>query len=171
MRKTLAVLIGAAATITMITGAGVASAATGRPADLPTPVGGIVFFQIMSTSAASTSASIIAVGLPVTAGGVDHQGNKTDLVVFPRGTFKIRHFKGHGTSHFNPATCLIRISRHGTYTLRDGTGAYTGIVGHGTYRLRIRAFGARNSNGNCSQTKPPVVFQQITKARGPVSLP
>ena len=98
-------------------------------------------------------------------------GNKSDRVVFPGGTFKIRHFKGHGRSHFSPGSCLIRINRHGTYKLRDGTGKYAGISGHGRYRLRIRAIGARNSNGNCSQSKPPVVFQQIIKAHGPVTLP
>ena len=171
MRKTLAALIGAAATVTMITGAGVASAATGHPASPHRAVTGVEFFQIMTTSETSSTSSIIALGSVFVAGGVDHSGNKTDRVVFPDGTFKIRHFAGHGRQHFNRRTCLLRINIHGTYKVRSGTGVYAGISGHGRYRLRIRAVSARNSNGNCSQSKPPAAFQQIIKAHGPVTLP
>jgi hypothetical protein len=153
-----------------VAGLTAASAATAAPAARPS-VSGIEHFQLMTTSAISNKESIIALGNVFTAGGVDHQGSKTDLVVFPGGTFKIRHFRGHGTSSFNPTTCLARINRHGTYKLRAGTGKYAGISGHGRYRLKIRFVAARNSNGSCSHSKPPAAFQQIIKAHGPVTLP
>jgi hypothetical protein len=153
-----------------VSGLTAASAATAAPATRPS-VSGIESFQLMTTSATSNKESIIALGNVFTAGGVNHQGSKTDRVVLPGGTFKIRHFKGHGTTRVNPVTCLFRINRHGTYKLRAGTGKYAGISGHGRYRLRIRAVFARNSNGHCSQSKPPVAFQQIIKAHGPVTLP
>jgi len=151
-----------------VSGLTAASAATAAPRP---SVSGIEFFQLVTTSATSNKESIIALGNVFTAGGVDHQGSKTDLAVFPGGTFKIRHFRGHGTSSFNPTTCLARINRHGTYRLRDGTGKYAGISGHGRYRLKIRFVAARNPNGSCSHSKPPVAFQQIIKAHGPVTLP
>jgi hypothetical protein len=61
--------------------------------------------------------------------------------------------------------CLLHSSR-----LSGGTGAYAGITGHGIYRLNILIVSARNSAGNCSNKLPPVAFQQIIKAQGPVSL-
>src|SRR5437764_14885028 len=44
---------------------------------------GIEHFQLMSTSATSSTQSIIAYGKVFTAGGVDHSGNTVDRVVFP----------------------------------------------------------------------------------------
>jgi hypothetical protein len=159
----------AAGTVT-ISGLTAASAATTAPAARAN-VSGIEYFQIMTTSPTSDEETVIALGSVFTGGGTGHQGNKSDLAVFPGGTFKIRHFQGHGTAHVNPTTCLVRINQRGTYKLRDGTGAYAGISGHGKYRLRIRAVAARNSNGNCSRSKPPVAFEQIIKAHGPATLP
>lgn len=153
-----------------VSGLSAASAATTAPATR-TNISGIEFFQLMTTSPTSNKETVIALGSVFTGGGTGHQGNKSDRVVFPGGTFKIRHFNGHGTMHVNPATCLVRINRHGTYRLQDGTGAYAGISGHGEYRLQIRAVAARNSNGKCSRSKPPVAFEQIIKAHGPATLP
>ncbi len=50
------------------------------------------------------------------------------------------------------------------------TGRYAGLGGHGTYQLSILFIGARNSEGKCSRTKPPVAFQLIIKAHGPAQL-
>jgi hypothetical protein len=50
-----------------------------------------------------------------------------------------------------------------------GTGKYAGISGHGRYRLDILAVGAR-SHGTCTQNKPPVTFELIVRASGPVHL-
>jgi hypothetical protein len=175
MQKYLNKLLAAAGAVVAagavaVSGLTAASAATAAPAVRPS-VSGVEFFQIMTTSATSHKQSIIALGNVFTAGGVNHAGSKTDLAVFPGGTFKIRHFRGHGTTSVNPTTCLFRLNRHGTYKLRSGTGQYAGISGHGRYRLRIRAVFARNANGHCSGSKPPAAFQQIIKAHGPVTLP
>ncbi len=132
-------------------------------------VSGTEHFQLMSTSATSNKSKIIATGV-FTAGGVDHGGNRVDKVVFPGGTFKIRHSPGHGPQRFNPRTCLGVIHQHGTYRIGHGTGRFAGIRGHGRYRVSILLIGARNANGKCSQRKPPRVFEEIIKARGPVRL-
>ena len=131
---------------------------------------GFEHFQLVTTSSKSNApSSIIARGV-FTAGGVDHPGNKMDTVVFPDGTFRIAHSGGTGTPHFNPKTCLAVFALNGTYRLGHGTGAYAGISGHGIYRLNIMFVGARNSAGKCSNKLPPVAFQQIIRAQGPVKL-
>ena len=130
---------------------------------------GTEHFQIMTTSETARTTHVIASGV-FTAGGTDVSGNKSDTIIFSGGTFKIRHFAGHGKQSFDPATCLLTINLHGTYKLKDGTGTYAGISGHGRYHLRILAVAARNSNGKCSQRKQPEAFEQIIRAHGPLHL-
>lgn len=125
-------------------------------------------FQIVNTSATSSTASVIAAGV-FTAGGVDHMGNKADTFVFSNGSVTVAH-KGPSTTHVNPRTCLLTVVGHGTFKVTGGTGAYANISGAGTYKLNIIAVAAKNSAGKCSQKLPPTAFQQIVKASGKVSL-
>lgn len=162
VRSRLLGAAGALAAAGAIAVSGVAAAAA------HTNASGTEQFQLMSTSATSSTSSIIARGV-FTAGGVDHAGSKVDTAVFSNGSFKIAHSKGTGSQSFNPKTCLMTVNQHGTYTLSGGTGKYAGISGSGTYQVSILAVGAR-SGGTCSKTKPPVAFQQIIKASGPVKL-
>jgi hypothetical protein len=155
--------IGAASVAAVISGAGPAMASTTPAAS------GTLQFQIMTTSATASTESIIATGL-FTAGGVDHPGNTVDTVAFPGGTFKISHSPGAGPQTFNPTTCLLTVNQHGTYTISHGTGKFAGISGHGRYQISILKIGAR-SGGACSQSKPPLAFQQVIRASGPASLP
>jgi hypothetical protein len=110
---------------------------------------------------------VIARGV-FTAPATDIMGNRTDTFKFSNGSFRVRHSPGHGPQSFNPRTCLVKVSQHGTYKLSHGTGKYAGIKGHGRYHVTVLAIGARNANGKCSQRKAPVAFQQIIKASGPV---
>jgi hypothetical protein len=158
-----AVAIAASATVA-VTGL---TAASASPA-----VSGTQHFQLMSTSATSSTSKIIAYGAAFTAAGVDHQGNgNVDKFVFKGGSFKVRHSNGKGPQSFNPKTCLLKIDQHGTYTIvaGSGTGKFKGIGGHGTYKLHIVGIGAKK-NGKCSQKLPPVAFQQIIQASGPAHL-
>ncbi len=167
MRKTLATAVTAISVTAALGGAGLAAASastTARPA-----ASGTEHFQIMTTSASSRKQTIIATGL-FTAGGVDHSGNSVDKVVFPGGSFTIKHSAGKGPQTFDPKTCLLTLSLHGTYVAGHGTGKYKGISGHGKYQLSILSVFAR-SGGKCSQSKPPAAWEQIIKASGPVSLP
>ena len=165
MRKSITAAIVAAATTAAVGGAGVAAASTHSGG-----ASGIQHFQGMSTSATASTFGVIAYGV-FTGAAVDHQvSNNVDLFVFSNGTFHVHHSNGTGPQTFNPKTCLLTIDQHGTYRLYGGTGKFAGIRGHGTYRLSILAIGAR-SHGKCSQNKPPVAFQQLIKASGPVSLP
>jgi hypothetical protein len=145
-------------------------AVTGLTAASASPaVSGTEHFQLMSTSPTSNNLKLIAYGSVFTGSGVDHQGSgNVDKFVFRNGSFKIRHSNGKGPQSFNPRTCLLKIDQHGTYTIvaGSGTGKFKGIGGHGTYKLHIVGIGAKK-NGKCSQTKPPVAFQQIIQASGP----
>jgi hypothetical protein len=153
-----------AATAAALTVSGLAAASAATPA-----ASGTERFQIMTTSSSGRApAAFVATGV-FTAGGVDHQG-KADVIVFPGGSFKIHHSRGHGKQSFNPKTCLLVISLHGTYKVGSGAGKYAGISGHGTYHLSIMAVSARTAKGKCTQKAPPVAWEQIIKASGPVTL-
>ena len=130
-------------------------------------VSGTENFQIMTTSATSSTFGVIAHGV-FTAAGVDHSGSKVDTLVFPNGSFKMTH-TGKARQTFNPKTCLLTISEKAVITLSGGTGAYKGISGKGTAQASILAIGAK-SMGKCSMTKPPVALQQVIKATASVTL-
>jgi len=130
-------------------------------------VSGTENFQIMTTSATSSTLSVIAHGV-FTAAGVNHSGSKIDTLVFPNGSFKLTH-TGKARQTFNPKTCLVTISEKAVITLSGGTGAYKGICGKGTAQASILAIGAK-SGGKCSMTKPPVALQQVIKATASVTL-
>jgi hypothetical protein len=134
-----------------------------------TGVSGTEFFQLMTTSATSTTIPVIAHGV-FTDYGVNHTGNTVDTVVLQKGSFKVAHSPGTGPQNFNPKTCLAIINQHGTIRIFHGTGKYRGIHGHGKYHLSLLFIAARVA-GKCSQTKPPVAFQQIITASAPVRLP
>jgi len=153
----------AAAGAIAVPGVAVAAAAPHTPRAT-----GIEKFQLMSASATSSTASIIARGVFI-AGGVDHAGSKVDTAVFPGGSFKIVHSRGTGSQSFNPRTCLMTVNQHGTYKLSGGTGKYAGISGSGTYHVSILAVGP-SSGGKCLKHKPPVAFQQFIRGAGPVKL-
>jgi hypothetical protein len=165
MRKSIASALTAAAAAVAVGGTGLAMAST------HTAVSGTENFQMMSTSATSSTASVIASGV-FTAPGVDHENhsNNTAKFVFANGTVSVKHSAGTGHQSFDPKTCLLTVNEHGTYKLLSGSGAYAGITGSGTYKLSILAIGAR-SGGKCTQSKPPVAWHQVINASGPVSLP
>ena len=134
-----------------------------------TGVSGTEFLQAMSTSATSATQPVIVRGV-FTDYGIDHSGDTVDTLVLQKGSFKVAHSPGTGPQHFNPKTCLNRVNQHGTYRIFHGTGKYRGIHGRGTYHVSLLFIAARVA-GKCSETKPPVAFQLIITASGPVSLP
>ncbi len=158
----------AAASIAVTTATVAVSGLTAASAATPAS-SGTEHFQLMISSAKANSGPLIATGL-FTAGGVDHEGNKADTFTFAGGSFKVTHSRGHGKQSFNPKTCLFVINQAGTFRVGHGTGKYAGITGHGTYRLSILAVGARNAKGQCSKNAPPVAFEQLIRASGPVTL-
>ena len=166
-RNRLIATAGAVVTAGAIATAGVMTATA---APHPARVSGTENFQIMTTSATSSTDALIASGV-FTAPGVDHENhtNNTAVLVFANGTVSLKHSPGKGTQSMNPKTCLLTVNQHGTYTLTGGTGAYAGITGSGTYKLSILGIGAR-SGGKCSNSQPPAAWQQVIRATGQVNL-
>jgi hypothetical protein len=174
MRKILAALIGAAATVTMITGAGVAAASPTRPASTSHPasshraVTGTEHFQIVSASISGKRSPVVVYGV-FNARGVDvTTGNTTDRFKFPGGSFRVTHKNTSSHQHFNTRTCAGTFRQLGTYKLSHGRGNYAGISGHGHFALRGLIV-ARHTAHGCSHR--PIAVQVIIQAHGPVTLP
>ncbi len=180
MRKMLAALFGAAATVTMIAGAGVASASPAHPGSPAHPVTithpassqravtGIEHFQAVSTSLTSSRSKVVAYGV-FNASGVDiATSNTRDTFKFPGGKFRVRHHATRSRQHFSTRTCAGTFRERGVYRLSHGTGRYAGISGHGRYRLRGLIV-ARHTAHGCSRR--PIAIQVIIRAHGPVTLP
>src|SRR5215472_10874448 len=101
MRKIITLAAVAAAAATVIGGTGIAMAGTHSAAS------GTENFQMMTTSATSPTASVIASGV-FTAPGVDHEGqHNTATFTFPNGTVSLKHSAGTGKQTFDPKTCLL----------------------------------------------------------------
>jgi len=167
MRKTIAALIGATTTATMITGAGLA-AASARPAS--PAKSGTEHLALMTTLPSTSKYTVIASGL-FTAGGVDISGNTTDLVKLSDGTFKVHH---GGALHIvkqqlNRKTCLAVFEATASLTLSGGTGAYKGISGSGKAVINSQ-FIARRSKGACNPNLTPTVVEQTINATAHVKL-
>ena len=180
MRKTLAALIGAAATVTMITGVGVAAAsashpaASSRPAAVSHPasphaaISGTQHFQIVSASLSGTRSRVVAYGV-FNASGIDRSiSNTRDTFTFPGGSFRVTHKVTHNRQHFSKATCAGVVHQRGTYKLSKGTGRYAGISGHGRFRVRVLLV-TRHTSSGCGNR--PIAIQTVIRARGPVSVP
>jgi len=166
--KKLAATAGAVAAAAAIAVTGVSAAgATPRPSPAVT---GTEHFQFVDTSATASVAPLIAYGVFTAHGTASTSGAAVGKFRFTNGTITVKHSPGTGSQSFNRKTCLLSVNFHGTYKLLRGTGKYAGISGHGVYHLSILAIGAR-SGGKCSMKKPPVAFQQIIRASGPVTLP
>ncbi len=166
MRKIITSAAVVAAAAALLGGTGIAAASSHAAAT------STEHFQLMSTSGTSNKSSVIAYGAAFTAGGVDVSGaHNTDTVTFPNGSFKLVHKQTGGSQHFNPKTCLLTGTDTATYTLGNGTGAYAGISGSGKATVSVLGIAARNSKGQCSQSKPPVAFHEVINASGPVTLP
>jgi hypothetical protein len=162
-------LFAAAATVTVAGTIAVTGITAARAAPRTSPaIAGTEHFQLVTTNPSTSTAPVIAYGV-FTGAAVDHQGNSVDRFVFRNGSFKVIHSPGKGPHSFNPKTCLMTISQHGTYKIIGGTGRYAGISGHGNYHFTLLLIGAR-TKGKCSQSKPPLAFQQIIMASGPVTL-
>jgi hypothetical protein len=159
--KPTAAIIGILA-VTIIGAAGLA-AASAAPGGTQTE-----HLRIMNTKATSARLSVIATGA-FTSGGYVIPAAVTDTVVFPGGTFKLRHITHHATGGGNPSTCLLTETLRGTFTIGHGTGKYTGIQGSGKFVTSIAAVTAKNHAGHCTHIGAPATYQEITTATGTVS--
>jgi len=168
MRKTLAALIGAAATVTMITGAGVAAAGPVHPASAHHAVTGTEHFQIVSATISGKRSPVVIYGAFNDRGVDVTTGKTTDRFRFPGGSFRVTHKNTSSHQHFNTTTCAGTVHQSGTYTLSNGRGKYAGISGHGHFAIRVLII-ARHTAHGCSRN--PIAVQAVIQAHGVATLP
>jgi hypothetical protein len=133
-------------------------------------------FQMITTSGTTKTIPVIAWGL-FTAAGTDHEnqggiGSPIHTFAFPGGTFQLRYRFPWAIAEAtpDPRTCLVIGTGSGPYTLSGGTGKYRRVSGSGHFTLNFVEIQAK-VNGACSDSRPPVAFQEVITASGPASLP
>jgi hypothetical protein len=168
---TITVLCGAFALTGCSSGSGHhAAPADNRAQKSVTPAGSSSeSWIVISNSITNTSAPIIFQGV-FTAGGTGINGQLTNKIVLPGGTFILDHRKAAAKQHLDSRSCLETLVGSGPYTLRDGTGRYSGIQGHGNLTLNVKFVLPRTPSG-CATKGKPLAYIEIDSGDGPVSLP
>jgi hypothetical protein len=157
LRRTVALLTTAGIAALAMTGATAAGASSTSP--------GIEHWTVESTNPVSAIATLIARG-PLTIGGTINL--QTGHVQLPGGTLTLSHQQAWGTQGENPRTCLATLTSAGTYRVADGTGRYSHISGHGTYKLTAYAI-VRKINGHCATKVIPYAQTELLTADGPLT--
>ena len=134
----------------------------------------IEHFQLVLNSVTAlpvTQIPLIAYG-PVTDYGTNNIVNDSTAVFeMQQGTINLTNIDvKKSKQNINPVTCLSISTERGTYSITDGTGAYVGIQGNGTFHLRIIAIFSRDSTGKCSSALPPQSIQLLDTISGPINL-
>jgi len=126
---------------------------------------GIEHWTVESTNPVSATAVLIARG-PLTVGGTINL--QTGHVKLPGGTLTLSHKQSWGTRGENPRTCLATVTSSGTYKVTGGTGRYTRVQGHGTYRLTAYAI-VKKVKGKCAINVVPYAQTELLTATGPLT--
>jgi hypothetical protein len=153
-------------TAALFAAAAIAALATTATAVAATPAPpNIEHWTVESTNPVSATAVLIARG-PLTVGGTINL--LTGHVTLPGGTLTLSHKQSWGTQGQNPRTCLTTVTSSGTYTVTGGTGRYTRVHGHGTYRLTAYAI-VTKVNGTCATKVVPYAQTELLTATGPLT--
>jgi len=155
--KRIAALLPAAG-IAVLAMTATAVAATSTPSN-------IEHWTVESTNPVSATAVLIARG-PLTVGGTINL--QTGHVKLPGGTLTLSHKQSWGTQSENPRTCLATVTSSGTYKVTGGTGRYTRVQGHGTYRLTAYAI-VKKVKGKCAINVVPYAQTELLTATGPLT--
>jgi hypothetical protein len=107
--------------------------------------------------------TIVASGA-INATGQDVVINDTeDRFVFPAGTLTVAHAPLRDREHFNDKQCTGSVRETGRYVITEGSGAYAGVSGSGTYTVVARF------QGDCQGGAPTGTV--TISARGTINLP
>ena len=131
---------------------------------------GVEHFVVTSVNGV---ANVVAYG-PFTGGGAASERNSSDVLHFGNGYLVIAHpnsTQTGGSFRFNPDTCRYHGTAIGSYTLKKGTGAYTGVIGYGTYHARFDGVFGHTSDGSCDVASDPRAETSYVRASGPITFP
>lgn len=82
--------------------------------------------------------------------GPDGSFVETYRAEFPSGSVIVTATGANESFHFDPRSCVLRMTNSGTFTVSDGTGAYEGLGGEGTFTFRLTEV-ARQGPEGCSE--------------------
>ncbi len=135
-----------------------------------TPAEAITGAQSLTVVGINDRQTVVATGPVAGVGSVTPIDAESDLLSFANGTLRLDHPQTGGDFHLNPLTCVATATFSGTYTLGQGTGAYAGVSGAGTYSGRgVFRFG-HSADGSCSEENELVRFF-TARNTGSTSLP
>ena len=114
-------------------------------------------------------ARVVASG-PIRGVGTFEETEDPEVVrfVFPRGSVLLDVPNAEESDDFNERSCSGSFTFSGPFTIIEGTGAYAGAEGSGTFEGRGRYFGRPTADGECSFEDNFFFF--IVNAKGTVNL-
>ena len=114
---------------------------------------------------------VVASGPIRGVGTLEFSKSDEDVVifVFPDGSITLDAPTTEETEDFNERTCSGSFTFSGTFDIIEGTGAYEGATGEGTFAGKGRFIGQRNPDGSCSEEDG--FFFVVVKVKGTVSVP
>lgn len=95
-------------------------------------------------------ATVIGSGPISGSGSATQIGPESERDVYPSGTVVLNHPVTSESESFDPVTCVGRRTFAGTYSLEQGTGAYAGVSGSGTFEGQAYFLTERTAEG-CSE--------------------
>lgn len=160
MKKALAAMLGVAL--------GVLGTATGASAQARTNQRFIVLF---SGSAGNETTRVIASG-PIRGVGTFEDTADEDVVrfVFRNGSITLDAPSEEEDERFDERTCSGSFRFSGPWRIIEGTGAYAGASGSGTFEGQGKFFGERVPGGGCSEDEDAGFFFVRVEVRGNVTL-
>jgi hypothetical protein len=143
MRKIVCAVLAGALALVMLAGPAAARSATNQR------------FKIVFVNT-EEEATMVAVG-PISGVGKiffvssedrpDGSFVETYRAELPSGGFIFTVFGAPESFDLNPRTCVLRLVNSGTFTISEGTGAYSGVSGQGTFTFRLTQISQRTSEG------------------------
>ena len=128
-------------------------------------------FQLISTDPSDEgSGPLVAFG-PIHANGHDTVlGPRLDRFVFPDGNLVIRHRPLRTpVERFDPVTCHFKFVEVGRWHVTHGTRAYAEAAGRGEYRVVAEGINRKDTQGQCTENRPPLTFYVKIQAVGSLS--
>jgi hypothetical protein len=168
MKKRIRLLTGLLAGVLLMLGLAVSSASSASAVTV-----GPQQFLGFSSNPTATVNPVIANGSVIKALGSDLVVNDTtDVFRFPRGSLLVRHIPAVQRDNLDPITCLGSHSERGVWVIPNGTRAYLGARGRGTYTARVVFVAAQSPiTGRCLPNRPPLFFSLNINANGTLRLP
>jgi hypothetical protein len=126
---------------------------------------------LFSGSNGNETGRVIASG-PIRGVGTFEETEDEDVVrfVFRNGTITLDAPSEEEDEQFDERTCSGSFTFSGSWEIIEGTGAYEGASGSGTFEGRGRFFGERAPGGGCSEDEDAGFFFLRVEVRGNVTL-